>query len=109
MSYLCDIDDLVEGVADGFSIGDTHYIVVKANNSIFVFLNQCPHQGIPLNWLPHEFMDSDNELIRCSTHGALFSPSSGRCVEGPCIGDSLTSVAFVQKKNQLYIPSLSES
>lgn len=54
------------------------------------YLNQCPHLGIELNWMPGRFMDADNLFIQCSTHGALFKPGTGECIAGPCQGDALT-------------------
>lgn len=56
------------------------------------FLNQCPHLGIELNWMPGRFMDADNLFIQCSTHGALFKPGTGECIAGPCQGDALSAL-----------------
>lgn len=56
------------------------------------YLNVCPHLGIELNWMPGRFMDADNLFIQCSTHGALFKPSTGECIAGPCQGDALTAL-----------------
>lgn len=56
------------------------------------YVNQCPHLGIELNWMPGRFMDADNLFIQCSTHGALFKPGSGECIAGPCQGDSLAAL-----------------
>ncbi len=56
------------------------------------YLNQCPHLGVELNWMPGRFMDADNLFIQCATHGALFKPDTGECVTGPCQGDALTEL-----------------
>lgn len=56
------------------------------------YVNQCPHLGIELNWMPGRFMDADNLFIQCSTHGALFKPGTGECIAGPCQGDALTAL-----------------
>ena len=56
------------------------------------YLNQCPHMGIELNWMPGRFMDVDNLFIQCSSHGALFKPGDGECIAGPCQGDALTAL-----------------
>ncbi|WP_286221755.1 Rieske (2Fe-2S) protein [Marinobacter apostichopi] len=56
------------------------------------YVNQCPHLGIELNWMPGKFMDADNLFIQCSTHGALFKPGTGECIAGPCQGDALTAL-----------------
>ena len=56
------------------------------------YVNQCPHLGIELNWMPGRFMDADNLFIQCSTHGALFKPDTGECIAGPCQGDALATL-----------------
>ncbi|AHI29056.1 Rieske (2Fe-2S) protein [Marinobacter similis] len=56
------------------------------------YVNQCPHLGIELNWMPGKFMDADNLFIQCSTHGALFKPGTGECIAGPCQGDALAAL-----------------
>lgn len=94
MTVLCLISDIPEGSARGFDIGAQRYIVVKRDSGVFVFRNECPHLGIPLEWQPDQFMDPDGELLQCSTHGALFLPDSGECISGPCAGQFLLSVPF---------------
>ncbi|AOY90273.1 2Fe-2S ferredoxin [Marinobacter salinus] len=56
------------------------------------YVNQCPHLGVELNWMPGRFMDADNLFLQCSTHGALFKTDSGECIAGPCQGDALTAL-----------------
>jgi nitrite reductase/ring-hydroxylating ferredoxin subunit len=60
--------------------------------TIRAYINQCPHMGIELNWMPGRFMDINKLFIQCSTHGALFKPGSGECISGPCQGDALTAL-----------------
>ncbi|KAA1170700.1 Rieske (2Fe-2S) protein [Marinobacter salinexigens] len=66
--------------------------VFLENGTLRAYLNQCPHLGIELNWMPGRFMDSDNLFIQCSTHGALFKPTTGECIAGPCQGDALVAL-----------------
>lgn len=94
MKSLCQTADVPKGAARGFSLDSQSYIVVRDRNRFFVYRNQCPHLGLPLEWLPDEFMDADGELLRCATHGALFLPDTGECVAGPCLGQYLIPVAF---------------
>jgi nitrite reductase/ring-hydroxylating ferredoxin subunit len=91
---LCRVSDIPEGNARGFDLGSQRYIVVRREDGISVFRNECPHLGIPLEWQPDHFMDPDGELLQCSTHGALFLPDSGECISGPCVGKFLMSVPF---------------
>lgn len=57
---------------------------------VSAFVNRCPHAGTPLNMFPERFYDRSGEFLLCSTHGALFQPSDGLCVRGPCVGQCLT-------------------
>lgn len=78
----------------GINYEGDFYIVVKVEDNFFAYLNKCPHLNIPLEWQAHQFIDEDTQLIRCSTHGALFMPSNGECVSGPCSGEALEAVAI---------------
>jgi nitrite reductase/ring-hydroxylating ferredoxin subunit len=53
------------------------------------YVNHCPHAGFPLNWQADQFLAPDAPLILCVMHGALFEIETGRCVAGPCLGQSL--------------------
>ncbi len=87
----------------GVSIDNEHYIVVKQAQVFTAFINRCPHLNIPLEWQAHHFLDADTELLRCSTHGALFMPSSGECVSGPCAGDTLQQVSIQRVTDTLVL------
>ncbi len=89
MSKLCSVSDIPEGGAKGYEHKGCSYIVTKLDGQIYTYVNRCPHLGAPLNWAPDDFLDPDGDLIRCSTHGALFQIENGRCVSGPCLGQSL--------------------
>ena len=58
---------------------------------VVAFLNRCPHVGTPLN-MSDGFMDRTQQFLLCETHGALFQPTDGLCVQGPCVGKHLTPI-----------------
>lgn len=94
MTVLCYIDDLLENTSKGFEI-DTHSLfAIKKDGQVYLYRNQCPHLGVELNWQEDQFLDMDNALIQCATHGALFIIEDGECVAGPCQGQVLTAVPF---------------
>ncbi len=94
MQPLCLISDIQEGSARGFSIGTDSVIAVRKAGQLHLYHNRCPHRGINLEWMPDQFLDADRQLIQCATHGALFLIDSGRCVQGPCLGQQLQPVPF---------------
>jgi nitrite reductase/ring-hydroxylating ferredoxin subunit len=94
MTVLCHIDDLAEDSSKGFELGGKSLFAVKKDGQIFLYHNQCPHLGVELNWQEDQFLDMDNALIQCATHGALFIIEDGECVSGPCQGRRLEPVPF---------------
>lgn len=42
-------------------------------------------------------MSADGSKIICYAHGAQFLPQNGLCVYGPCIGERLTAVPWIEK------------
>lgn len=91
---LCSIDEIPDPGARGFEIGEQNVFAVKRDGEIFVYVNSCPHIGIPLEFLPDDFLDSEQRFILCANHGALFEIDNGMCVAGPCTGQALLPVPF---------------
>lgn len=57
------------------------------------YLNRCAHIAMELDWLPGAFFDLDGRDLICSTHGAVYSASTGKCLGGPCAGGALVKLA----------------
>jgi len=77
--------------------------VVHKGGEFFAYYNQCPHTGASLEWQEHQFLDLDKALIQCATHDALFMIDSGRCIAGPCIGDSLQSLPLSISAGEIHL------
>ena len=102
MDQLCHIDDIPEGGCKGLSVNGTSLIAVKQEQQLYLYRNNCPHRGLPLEWLPDQFLDPQKKHIQCATHGALFRINDGYCIHGPCAGQGLIPVPF-QIDNDLII------
>jgi nitrite reductase/ring-hydroxylating ferredoxin subunit len=85
-SPLCRFDELPDPGSLSVHRDGEMLMVIRQGARAYVYLNRCPHRGIPLEWVPHQFLDSSGRLIQCASHGALFLPESGECVAGPCAG-----------------------
>jgi nitrite reductase/ring-hydroxylating ferredoxin subunit len=85
--------DLGERGAKGFLAGDGDWpfrgFVVRQGTDIFAYANVCPHQRHALDLIPDDFLVQNGNMIRCASHGALFLPTTGDCVFGPCAGKRL--------------------
>jgi len=65
---------------------------VRHAGRVFAYLNRCAHKLVELDWQEGEFFDAEQRYLVCATHGALYDPASGVCVDGPCRGAALTAV-----------------
>jgi nitrite reductase/ring-hydroxylating ferredoxin subunit len=103
MPILCHSNDIAEGKSKGFQINETYLFAVKKNGAIYVYQNACPHLGIQLEWQPDQFLDIDESMIQCSSHGALFRIEDGECLMGPCQGESLIALDFAMNDGQIEV------
>jgi nitrite reductase/ring-hydroxylating ferredoxin subunit len=104
---LCTIDDIPDGGAKGFGPptgGFTGLFAVRRGENVFVYVNSCPHIGVPLDWAPDRFMTADGARIQCATHGAEFGIADGVCVRGPCFGDRLEAVMVEVRDRVILVP-----
>ena len=93
---LCRLDEVTDGGSNCFVRetvdGLRGYMVIRQGEAIFVYVNACPHIGLPLDLKPGRFLNTRGDRILCSTHGALFRIEDGVCLSGPCTGDALEAV-----------------
>lgn len=107
MRVLCRVDEIADGAARGFAAspgGFTGLFAVRRGDAVAVYVNACPHVGVPLDLLPDRFLSADGGLIVCSTHGALFRIEDGLCVDGPCEGQSLEAVPVTLRDGLVLVP-----
>lgn len=103
MLRLCAPDEVAEGQSRGFAVAGEKLFAVRKDGQLYAYRNRCPHRGIPLEWLPDQFLDASASLIQCATHGALFLIESGECVAGPCAGQSLQELAIREDEQGIWV------
>lgn len=90
---LCALAELADPGARGFLFRDGDRLfagfVVRVGGQARGFVDRCPHAGMPLAPFGDRFLTREGDLILCASHGALFRPSDGVCVAGPCAGKAL--------------------
>jgi len=93
---LCSLTELEVTGSKGFAVGEGDWplrgFLVKTSKGVAAYVNYCPHAGHPLNFKADKFLTPDRNLILCASHGALFTRDEGKCIAGPCPGQSLTPV-----------------
>ena len=77
--------------------------VLNENGKFFAYMNKCRHMGITLDWDSNEFYTKEKDFLICKTHGAVYRPGTGECVNGPCAGKSLFSLPLVQEAGQIFV------
>lgn len=104
---LCALDDITDGNSAGFiaDFNKKHVAVlaVRQGDDVFVYENNCPHIGSPLDFQPGQFLNVERTHIICSTHGALFEINDGQCISGPCEGDQLTQLVTSIRDGSIYV------
>ncbi len=94
---ICRLNDLPVRGSRGFSVstpgGAQDIFLVRQRGRVFGYRNSCPHTGGPLDWVPDQFLNLEENLIQCATHDALFRIEDGLCLKGPCAGQSLKALA----------------
>jgi nitrite reductase/ring-hydroxylating ferredoxin subunit len=108
---LCGLDALDDPGSLGFEIprGEGELplslFLVRKDGKVYGYRNSCPHTGAPLEWQPNQFLDRDHGFIECALHGALFDIAEGRCLRGPCVGDSLQRLAVTVRDGAVWLAS----
>ena len=93
------------GEALVFEIDPLNFIAgfaIKFNGKIYCYRNQCPHTGSQLDWVAGRFFDDEGEMLVCATHGAIFEPSTGKCINGPCVNQRLIHVSVKLEDDYLF-------
>jgi nitrite reductase/ring-hydroxylating ferredoxin subunit len=106
LRMLCRTEDIPEGGSRGFPPppGGFHGLfAIRRGGTVVVYVNACPHLGLPLDWVPGHFLSADGDRIVCATHGAEFRIDDGECLHGPCYGDRLDSVMIQIKDGIIWV------
>ncbi|MBR9794169.1 MAG: NAD-binding protein [Gammaproteobacteria bacterium] len=93
---------------------DRLFVIRLSVNTVVAYRNSCPHLGYesaPMAWRRDRYLDGSKQLIKCGSHGALFTLKEGKCVEGPCEGQQLTPerVTVDNNGNLIWWPHTEES
>lgn len=106
---LCALEDIADGESAGFTatLGDSTVAVlaVRQGDDVYVYENECPHIGSPLDFNPGQFLNVERTHIMCSTHAALFQIHDGLCISGPCDGDHLTALPSTVRDGSVFVSS----
>lgn len=105
---ICASAELAEG-GDGvrFAVktawGEETGFVVRYRGEPRAFVNRCAHVPVELDWQAGKFFDDSGAFLMCTVHGALYDPSSGYCVAGPCRGGRLPPLSVIERDGTVFL------
>jgi nitrite reductase/ring-hydroxylating ferredoxin subunit len=108
LTAVCESGALREGgaavrfelIADGRAASG---FVIRHGGRVYGYLNRCAHVAMELDWLPGQVFDAEGRFLICATHGAVYEPADGRCVDGPCVGrGNLQALSVVEEGGMVY-------
>jgi len=106
MTFLCRVSDLAATGARSVTFrngaDELNVVVADCDGVRHAFVNNCPHQNIPLETFPHHFFAKDKKHLVCSGHGAWFEADTGLCVKAPCNGD-LRKLPIIETDGEVHL------
>lgn len=77
--------------------GESVVFFVRYDGQAYGYLNRCAHVAMELDWSEGQFFESSGLYLMCATHGAIYEPTTGKCVGGPCRGARLRAVKVEER------------
>ena len=75
---------------------------LRFEGRVVAYMNRCAHVPTEMDWQPGEFLDTERRFIVCTMHGAVYEPTTGHCIAGPCAGARLMALDVVERGGQVY-------
>ena len=106
-AVVCRLEDIEDPGSKGMTVSIAGQLqdifIVRRGDSVFGYLNSCPHTGGPLDWVPDQFLSLDGQHIQCATHAALFRIHDGSCIAGPCSGQALVRLPVIVRDGEVHL------
>ena len=89
---VCALDDLEDGSANAFDVGDRSVTVIRIGESVYVIGDRCSHADVALS---EGEVDADACTVECPKHGSEFDVRTGAALTLPAVTPVPTYTAFV--------------
>lgn len=77
--------------------------LINYQGKFHAYVNRCRHMETPLDFIRYQFFTEDGCHLVCLTHGAIYDPDSGLCVDGPCQGLSLYRLPVLVDRGEVLV------
>lgn len=77
--------------------------LVNHQGKFHAYVNRCRHMTTPLDFVRNQFFTEDGRHLECLTHGAIYEPESGVCIEGPCKGLALYRLPVMIDREEVLV------
>jgi nitrite reductase/ring-hydroxylating ferredoxin subunit len=89
---MCRLEDLTDPASKAFTLRfedgeEVDIFVVRSGDEAHAYVNECPHQSVPINCGTDRFLTPDGSRILCGMHGATFNVATGEALSGPALPD----------------------
>ncbi|HEY4134669.1 MAG TPA: Rieske 2Fe-2S domain-containing protein [Alphaproteobacteria bacterium] len=89
---ICRVSDMADPSSELYVIKfddgeEVEIFLVRRGEEVFGYVNECPHEEMPLQWEGGSFLTTDGKRILCAVHGATFNLESGDAISGPALPD----------------------
>lgn len=74
------VEELLPGKPFRLDVGEVSILLLRSEERIQAFRNECAHQGLPLDG---GMVDCEANTIQCPWHGFRFDTVSGECLNAP--------------------------
>ena len=91
---LCPAEDLPQGAARTFEVGDLSLAAARSGDRVFVLENRCSHDDGPLG--SGHLAGATSGEIECPRHGGRFDLATGHATRMPAVSSIRTIPAKIE-------------
>jgi len=77
--------------------------LIRFEGRFHAYENVCRHLPVGLDYGDAQFFNREKDFLVCRTHGALYHPVNGKCVQGPCGGESLFPLEIAVEEGTVWL------
>ena len=78
-------------------------LLVCFKGQLLAYENRCQHLSLPLDYGDNRFFTKDGCHLMCQMHGAVYEPTTGMCVRGPCLGAQLAALPIEIARGKVWL------